>query len=139
MSGTTGTVQGSERTDYAAMAEELSAGRLGPAGFSHRAHLGVAYEMLMRYETFEAMAIYARGLRQLTEAAGVPEKYNATVTMGFLCLTAERAAMKQYQSTAQFLAENNDLLSMGVLAQYFPSEQLSSDLARRIPLLPRQD
>ncbi|MEP2718900.1 hypothetical protein [Pseudophaeobacter sp.] len=128
---------GGERSDYAVMAQELSAGSLGPEGFSHRAHLGVAYEMVTRHETFEAMAIYARGLRALTEAAGVPEKYNATVTLGFMSLTAERAATKTYESTAQFLAENDDLLTSGVMAQYFSPEFLGSDLAHRVPLLPR--
>ncbi|MEP4035304.1 hypothetical protein [Pseudophaeobacter sp.] len=127
------------RSDYAVMAQELSAGTLGPVGFSHRAHLGVAYEMITRHEVFEAMAIYARGLRALTEAAGVPEKYNATVTLAFLSLTAERAAAKDYESTLQFLTENDDLLSSNVMAHYFSPALMRSDLARRVPLLPRQD
>ena len=128
-----------ERSDYSVMAQELSAGTLGPEGFSHRAHLGVAYEMVTRHEIFEAMAIYARGLRVLTETAGVPEKYNATVTLAFLSLTTERAVAKEYESTAQFLAENDDLLSSNVMAQYFSPALLGSDLARRVPLLPRRD
>lgn len=129
--------KGEGRSDYAVMAQELSAGTLGPTEFSHRAHLGVAYEMVTRHEIFEAMAIYARGLRALTEAAGVPEKYNATVTLAFLSLTAERAAVMEYENTAQFLAENDDLLTSNVMALYFSSELLGSDLARRVPLLPR--
>jgi hypothetical protein len=130
--------QSSKRRDYAVMAQEMSQGCLDPAGFDHRAHLGVAYEMVTHHETFEAMAIYARGLRALTEAAGVPEKYNATVTLAFLSLTVERAAARPYESTEAFLAENADLLSSGALRQYYGGDQLGSDLARRLPLLPRR-
>lgn len=124
-----------ERTDYAVMAEELAAGSLQPQGFSHRAHLGTAYEILCRHEVFEGMAIYARGLRRLTEAAGVPEKFNATVTLAFLSLTAERMAQGDYPDTNAFLDGNADLLQPGVLGRYFPAETLASDLARRVPVL----
>ncbi|KIC29000.1 hypothetical protein [Leisingera sp. ANG-M6] len=129
----------SERTDYAVMAEELVAGNLQPQGFSHRAHLGVAYEILSRQEVFEGMAVYARGLRRLTEAAGVPEKFNATVTLAFLSLTAERMAQRDYPDTDAFLDGNVDLLRPGVLGRYFPADTLASDLARRVPVLVPQN
>lgn len=127
------------RTDYAVMTTELAEGRLQPEGFTHRAHLGVAYEILSRHEVFEGMAIYARGLRHLTEAAGVPEKFNATVTLAFLSLTAERMAQGGYPDTDAFLDGNADLLRPGVLGRYFPADILASDLARRVPVLVPQD
>lgn len=129
----------SERTDYAVMATELAEGRLQPQGFSHRAHLGVAYEILSRHEVFEGMAVYARGLRRLTEAAGVPEKFNATVTLAFLSLTAERMAQRDYPDTDAFLDGNADLLQPGVLGRYFPADMLARDLARRVPVLVPQN
>jgi hypothetical protein len=118
------------------MAHEMAAGTLKPDGFTHRAHLGVAYEILSRHEVFEAMAIYAGGLRTLTQAAGVPEKFNATVTFAFLSLIAERMAQASYDSVEAFLTQNPDLLSKGLLDGYFSSDALSSPLARRVPLLP---
>jgi hypothetical protein len=126
-----------ERTDYPQMARELAEGRLGPEGFSHRAHLGVAYEILSDHEVFEGMAIYANGLRQLASAAGVPEKFNATVTLGFLLLTAERMAMGAHDTAEGFLEENADLLAPAPLSSLYETETLNSDLARRVPLLPR--
>ncbi|MDE4174263.1 hypothetical protein PXK01_08850 [Phaeobacter sp. PT47_59] len=126
-----------ERTDYPQMARELAEGRLGPEGFSHRAHLGVAYEILSAHEVFDAMAIYARGLRQLASAAGVPEKFNATVTLGFLSLTAERMANGNYDTAEAFLDGNADLLAPAPLSALYGAETLGSDLARRVPLLPR--
>lgn len=129
----------SERTDYAVMAEQLAAGTLQPEGFSHRAHLGAAYEILRCHEVFEGMAVYARGLRRLTETAGVPEKFNATVTLAFLSLTAERMAAADYPDTESFLERNADLLRPGVLGRYFPAETLASDLARRVPVLVPQN
>ncbi|MEX0301073.1 MAG: hypothetical protein AB3N24_01500 [Leisingera sp.] len=129
----------SERTDYAVMAQELAAGTLQPEGFSHRAHLGVAHEILSRHEVFEGMAVYARGLRQLTEAAGVPEKFNATVTLAFLSLTAERMAAGDYPDTEAFLNGSADLLQPGILRRYYPAEALGSDLARAVPVLMPQN
>lgn len=129
----------SERTDYAEMAVELVERRLQPQGFSHRAHLGVAYEILSRHEAFEAMACYAGGLRHLTEVAGVPEKFNATVTMAFLSLVAERQTRKGYASVEEFLEDNSDLLSKEVLSCFYDASVLASDLARRAPLLPRPE
>lgn len=129
---------GGETRDYAEMARALAEGRLDPSGFDHRAHLGVAYEMLTRHEVFEAMAIYARGLRQVTEQAGVPEKFNATVTLAFLSLAAQRIAQQGCVDVEQFLRDNSDLLTSGVLGQYYASDQLGSDLARRVPLLPQR-
>ncbi|WP_027256709.1 hypothetical protein [Leisingera aquimarina] len=126
-------------TDYAVMAAELAAGTLQPQGFSHRAHLGVAYEILSRHEVFEGMAIYARGLRQLTEAAGVPEEFNVAVTLAFLNLTAERMAAGGYQDTDAFLNGNADLLQPGVLGRYFSAGMLNSDLTRRVPVLVPQN
>lgn len=127
-----------ERTDYSQMAQKLSEGRLGPEGFTHRAHLGVAYEILSAHEVFDAMAIYARGLRQLASAAGVPEKFNATVTLGFLSLTAERMANGKYDTAEAFLEGNTDLLAPAPLSPFYGGEILNSDLARRVPLLPRK-
>ena len=129
----------SERTDYAVMATELAAGTLQPQGFSHRAHLGVAYEILRRHEVFEGMAVYARGLRRLTEAAGVPEKFNATVTLAFLSLTAELMAGGDDQDADAFLDGNADLLRPGVLGRYFAADTLASDLARRVPVMVLQN
>lgn len=124
-----------ERCDYAVMAQEIAAGTLRPEGFTHRAHLGVAFEILSRHEVFQAMAIYAGGLRALTEAAGVPEKFNATVTFAFISLIAERMAQASYDSAEAFLTQNPDLLRKGLLEGYFAPDTLSSALARRVPLL----
>ncbi|WP_372570968.1 hypothetical protein [Ruegeria jejuensis] len=125
-----------ERCDYAVMAQEMADGTLTPEGFTHRAHLGVAYEILSRHEVFEAMAIYAGGLRALTAAAGVPEKFNATVTFAFLSLIAERMAQASCDGAEAFLTQNPDLLRKGLLEGYFSPDALSSALARRVPLLP---
>ncbi|WP_425044505.1 hypothetical protein [Primorskyibacter sp. S87] len=121
---------------YAEMANELIAGKLDPAGFSHRAHVAVAYEILTRHEVFEALALFAGGLQKLTEAAGVPEKFNATVTFAFISLIAARMEEQKYVDSEAFLTRNPDLLGKAVLAPYFGSEELVSNLARKVPLMP---
>ena len=52
-----------------------------PAEFSHKDHIGVAYEAIQKYGPFDAMSIIARGIKALTVRAGLPEKFNATITL----------------------------------------------------------
>jgi len=125
----------SECPDYAAMARALVRGDLATEGFSHRAHVAVAYEILSRHEVFEAIALYAKGLRRLTRAAGTPEKFNATVTFAFMSLIATRMAETPQGDSEAFLKANPDLLDRAILAPYFRPDCLASDLARRVPLI----
>ncbi|MEM7076980.1 MAG: hypothetical protein AAF484_17980 [Pseudomonadota bacterium] len=124
-----------ERTDYARMADQMEDHTLTPDGFSHRAHLGVAFEILRRHDVFDAMAIYARGLRHLTRVAGVPEKFNATITLAFMSLVAQRMAGTDHNGAEEFLSANPDLLDKSVLTDLFPENVLHSDLARTVPLI----
>lgn len=118
------------------MARSLIDGTLASDGFSHRDHVAVAFEILSRHDVFEAMALYAKGLRQLTQQAGVPEKFNATVTFAFLSLIATRMAEQPCASAEDFLSGNPDLLKTDVLAPYFTRAEMQSELARKVPVLP---
>lgn len=120
--------------DYAAMARALLDGTLTAQGFDHRAHVAVAYEILRRHEVFQAMALYAGGLRALTERAGVPEKFHATVTLIFLSTIAARMAGRDPDDVSVFLAENADLLDPGFLARHVDPAALATPLARQVPL-----
>lgn len=124
-------------TDYAEMARQLESGTLSPEGFSHRAHVAVAFELLRDREVFDALAAFARGLRMVTETAGVPEKYHATVTFAFVSLIATRMAEQGDCDVETFLDQNPDLLASDVLAAHYPSDVLNADLARRVPVLPK--
>lgn len=125
-------------TRYQEMARALVDGTLSPKGFDHRAHVAVAHVILSSHEVFEAAALFASGLRAVTRAAGVPEKFNATVTFAFISLIAARMEGHEGESAEAFLARNPDLLDMGVLDRLYPDGAWKSELGRRVPLLPGQ-
>ncbi len=122
---------------YAAKLDALIAGELPADGFSHADHVGVAVAALARFEPFEAFAVVARGLRLLAAGAGVPEKFNATVTLAWLSRIAERIETTGCRDPAAFVADNPGLIEPGWLERRYGSDCLRSSLARTVPLLPR--
>jgi len=122
-------------TDYKEMLTRFQRCEIDPAGFHHADHVGVAYEALSRHGFFTALQIYADGLMALVEKAGVPEKFNATVTFAYMSAIAERMRSAPAKTAADFIAANPVLLSGEVLSRYSP-ERLQSDLARQVALLP---
>lgn len=122
-------------TDYKAMFENFERGEIDPGSFRHADHVGVAYEALRQYGFFKALQIYAQGLMALVEKAGVPEKFNATVTFAYMSAIAERMHRQPSVSAADFIAANPELLSGEALSRYSPV-RLQSNVARQVPLLP---
>ena len=118
------------------LARSFEARSLDAAAFSHRDHVGVAYEMLRSYDFMEASARYAEGLRFLAMSAGVPDKFNATITLAFLSLIAERMRTTEHTDYDGFISQNRDLLSTDILQKWYAPERLRSDLARSVFLLP---
>ena len=109
---------------------------ISPADFDHRSHVVVAHELLRHHDFNEAHDAYVRHLKSLTIRAGVPEKFNATITFAAMSLIAERMGDKDIQDVNDFLNANPDLLSAKSFVSGYTKERLISSLARRIPLLP---
>ena len=118
------------------LTSSFEAGRLDPSAFTHRDHVAVAYEMLNTHEFLEACSKYAATIRALAEKAGAPMKFNATITVAFLSLIAERMAAGQYSTYEAFIADNADLNSKRVLEAWYSPQRLHCDTARRVFLLP---
>lgn len=114
----------------------LRAGDLDPVGFGHREHLGLAYAALEERDFLSAVAEVSAGLRGLTERAGVPEKFNVTITWSLMSLIAERRAAERFAGAEDFIARNQDLLDRALLARFYSPERLKSGLARNVALLP---
>ena len=119
--------------DYDEMLDRLINGTLGVEGFDHAAHIGTAHAALRRYEFFEAASVFAAGLRSLTRRVGLEEKYNATVTLAFLSLIAERMGS---ETSSDFVADHGDIGMSELLRLGYEPERLASDRARRVGLLP---
>lgn len=121
----------------AALQEAFEAGWISPADFTHRDHVSVAWHMLGPggLTFFEAYDRYRRGLIRLTQAAGAPEKYSETQTLGWLALIHEsivRTGEAHDFATFERLAG----LDRGSLARRYADGALSAPEARTGLLLP---
>ncbi len=117
------------------MLKALENGTLDPSEFSHRDHVVVAYECLQQSDFFRATTRIADGLRALTEKAGVPEKFNATITFAFMSRIAEY--MHDGATSAEDLLQKNpQLLGDLDIRKTYDADRLSHPLAVQIALLP---
>lgn len=121
---------------YMAMLASLKDGTLDPVGFNHRTHIGVAVAALRQHSFFEAMSVVAGGLQSMTQRAGVPEKFNATITMASMSLIAELLEQGACDSIDEFIDRHADLLSPELLRRAYGEARRTSDVARRVGLLP---
>ncbi|MBF9032885.1 hypothetical protein HKCCE2091_01430 [Rhodobacterales bacterium HKCCE2091] len=123
-------------TDYAAMLAALEDGSFRPARFGHEAHVGLGFQALKTHGFLRGMAVFSDGLRAAAERLGLTTKFNATVTIAFLSLIAERMAEAPDADADAFIARNPDLLSPDVLSRFYSPARLSSPLARSVFLMP---
>ncbi|MCK7613362.1 hypothetical protein [Roseibium sediminicola] len=126
----------SESRNYPDLTDRFEAGTLAPEGFSHVDHIGVACQMLQRYDFLDAAQRYGHALRGLAARAGAPDKFNVTITLAFLGLLAERMAGTAHKSFAEFLEKNPDLTSRTLMATWYSEGRLASGTARQRFLMP---
>lgn len=117
--------------------ERFIRGEVDPAGFSHREHLRMAFEMLRVYDFPQSVLYYSRALQQMTARMGRPEIFHQTVTVAFLALVAEALETGMYADFDAFVTAHPQLLDRGVLMRWYAPERLQSAAARRSFLLPQ--
>lgn len=108
-------------------------------GFHHAEHVHVTWLLLQRYPPLEVLRRVSCGLRKLTAAHGLAEKYHETITWAYTLLILERMERGgRDQDWETFAASNPALLNNGksILSAYYHTDTLNSDLARNIFLLP---
>ena len=123
-------------TNYAELTDSFERCDIDAGAFTHADHVGVAYEMLTRYDFLEASMKYARCINTIATAAGAADKFNVTITLAFLSLIGERMQTTEHTCYEEFLRENPDVLERTALNQWYSSDRLASDLARRVFLMP---
>ena len=110
--------------------------QLSAPDFHHADHVRVAFEILDKYDFIEACSRYARTIKRMADAVGVPEKYNATITFAFMSLISEHKAHSDAADAESFLAANPDLLCKDILSDWYSKDRMTSALARAQFLLP---
>lgn len=126
----------SETRNYPDLTDSFEAGTLAPEDFSHVDHIGVACQMLQRYDFLDAALRYSRALQGIAARAGAPDKFNVTITLAFLGLLSERMAETAHETFAEFLDKNPDLTSRSLMATWYSERRIGSSAARRRFLMP---
>jgi hypothetical protein len=125
-----------ERNDYRALTDQFEAETLDGRSFSHVDHIGVACQMLQRYDFLDAAVRYSHALANIAAKAGAPQKFNTTITLAFLSLLSEKMAATPHDSFSDFVEKNPDLVSRDLLASWYSPERVNSPLARQAFLMP---
>lgn len=108
------------------------------AGFHHEQHVRVAWLFVRRHGMPAALGEFTTAIKRFAAAKGAHDLYHETITWAFLLLVAERMARTPVDTWDAFAAANADLLAWkpSILERYYSKAVLTSDLARRIFVMP---
>lgn len=114
---------------------------LPPARFSHRLHLAFGWHYLQRHGFPAGAALFCERLRAYVTAVGAAAKYHETITWAYLTLMNEERVLRASagEDFESMIRRRPDLLDHrdGALTQCYSREQLESETARRVFMLPR--
>jgi hypothetical protein len=111
---------------------------LPPDLFDHRLHVRVAWCYLREeQQVLPALSRFTASLKRYAGNLGKLSIYHETITWAYLFLIHERMQRAPVTDFDTFAAQNRDLLEKPpVLERYYRPETLSSDLARRVFVMP---
>jgi hypothetical protein len=116
----------------------LESCRLPESEFGHAAHVRAAYLYLQQADFGGALQRIRRAISNYASHCGKPERYHETITVAYLALVQQHICERgNGGGWAAFARDNSELFQPGLLGQFYPQEQLESDMARRVFLLPR--
>lgn len=104
---------------------------------SHREHVMIAWHFARTRPAPQALVELVQGIQELAVALGKEELYHETLTWAWFSVIRER--MERIGVTAsweEFAAASQDILSGRALDAYYDRAVLTSDLARRVFLMP---
>ena len=98
--------------------------------FGHRQHVQLTWLAVRRHGAVAAIGLVSDGIRGTARYAGVPQKYNATVSRAWVELVAHHVAVRDADDFADFADRNPDLLDKRLLTRFYRSTTLASAEAR---------
>jgi hypothetical protein len=108
-------------------------------GFGHSAHVRAAYLYLLEGDFADALMRMRRALRNFTAHLGKPGRYHETMTVAYVALIQQHIyARGNGRGWTAFACENPELFQPGLLSHFYSAQQLQSEMARRVFLLPHQ-
>jgi hypothetical protein len=111
---------------------------LPEAEFGHAAHVRAAYLYLQVGDFATALGRIRRSIRTYAGHLGKPDRYHETITVAYVALIQQHIHERgNGGGWLAFARDNPELLQKSLLRQFYPPDQLNSELARRVFLLPR--
>ncbi|PXX71620.1 hypothetical protein DFR70_1011054 [Nocardia tenerifensis] len=98
--------------------------------FGHREHVHVTWLALRRFGIHQTIALVDDGLRSTARYAGVPQKYNSTVSRAWVHLVAHHLRHTPADDFADFIDRNPELLDKRLLIRFYQPSTLASTAAR---------
>jgi len=106
--------------------------------FGHSAHMRAAYLYTLCGDLAIALAKTRRAIQAFANSVGKPDRYHETITVAYLALIRQRLHESGNGGGWEgFARTNTDLLERDLLLRFYPREQLASELARKVFVLPR--
>jgi CRP-like cAMP-binding protein len=98
--------------------------------FGHREHVRLTWLAVRRCGTAGAVELISDGIQKTARYAGVPQKYNATVSRAWVELTAYHMAEAPGEDFEELVRRNPGLLDKRLLTRFYSSHALASSAAR---------
>jgi hypothetical protein len=117
----------SESTPFAELMGEVMAGAVR---FGHRQHVHLTWLAVRRFGTDAAVDVISEGIQRTARYAGVPQKYNATVSRAWVELVGHHAEHSGSADFGSFADQHPALLDKKLLTRFYRSSTLASDQAR---------
>lgn len=99
-------------------------------GFGHRQHVHLTWLAVKRYGTAAAVDLVSEGIQRTARYAGVPQKYNATVSRAWVELVGHHAAEGETGGFDAFAGRNPALLDKKLLTRFYRPSTLAGVPAR---------
>ena len=106
--------------------------------FHHRDHVRLVWLYLTRDSLLDVLAQFPGALKRFAASKGKPNLYHQTITWAYVLLIHDRIVRSGHARWDEFAAGNSDLLEWpnSILATYYTTETLRSELARRAFIFP---
>jgi hypothetical protein len=111
--------------DFEELMAEVTTGRFG-----HRQHVHLTWLAVRRCGVPAAVTLVSDGIQRTARYAGVPQKYNATVSRAWVELVGHHAAEHDEDDFDAFAERNPALLDKRLLTRFYRPATLASAPAR---------
>ncbi|MCU7826414.1 hypothetical protein [Kitasatospora sp. DSM 101779] len=119
--------RGEETSPFTQLMEEVMA---TADRFGHRQHVHLTWLAVRRHGTAAAVDLIGDGIRRTARYAGVPQKYNATVSRAWVELVGHHAGGSDTADFDAFADEHPALLDKKLLTRFYRPSTLASAPAR---------